>query len=118
MIADQPCNKIGFGIRQTDPLAGGTCGHHAFNLLITFTLASIVQQHGKIKSAAILDQADQALGQLETGFPTFHISNMRYCPQCMLVDSIMMIHVELGLRNNSAKLRDEPAKHTGFIHAG
>ena len=34
----------------------------------------------------------------------------------MLVHRIMVIHVELGLRDNAAKFRQEPAEHAGLIH--
>ena len=37
-------------------------------------------------------------------------------PQQMLVDRIVMIHIELHHRHDAAELRHKPAENTGFVH--
>ena len=37
-------------------------------------------------------------------------------PQRMLVDGVMMIHIELHHRHDAAELVDEAAEHAGFVH--
>ena len=38
------------------------------------------------------------------------------CPDGMLVDRIMMVHVELHLRDDAAEIGNETAEHAGLIH--
>ncbi len=48
--------------------------------------------------------------------PGFEIGQSADRAQQMLVDGVMMVHVELHQRDDLAEFRDEAPEHAGFIH--
>ena len=43
-------------------------------------------------------------------------SDIAECPQQMLIDRVVMIHVELHHRDDAAELGNKPAEDAGFVH--
>ena len=67
-----------------------------------------MEQHGQIQRAAIFNLAIKLFGEPKPVFAFVHIGNVFHRPDRMLVDRIMVIHIELGLRDDAAKFRQEP----------
>ena len=117
MVADHPDDEIGFVIRQAEALAGAARGDHAGFLLVALPLAGIVQQHREIQRAAVLDLAEQFVRERgDVAASVFEVGDGLDGAQRVLIDRVMMIHVELGLRDDRAEFGDRAAEHAGLVH--
>ena len=81
-------------------------------------LGDVVQQHRNIEHPARGDLAEQGgrqrmvVGQLAALDPRQQADR----PDRMLVDRIMVVHVELHLRDDPAEVGHEAAEHAGLVH--
>ncbi len=118
MVAHEPGNKLSLVRRYAKALTGAGRRFHAFNLLVAPSLARVVQQHGEVKRAAVFDQREYfGCKRHALSVHLLHLGNRLNCADRMLIHRVVMIHVELCLRDNPAKLRNGLSQHTRFIHA-
>ena len=76
-----------------------------------------MQQHCEIKRAAIIDQSKQFLGTRDRlKLTPFKRRDAFDRQDRVLIYGVVMVHIKLSLRDNAAKLRQEPAKHARFVH--
>ena len=82
------------------------------------SLGDIVKQHRDIQHAARDDLRKDLGRQRVIGgqIATFDPRQQADRPDGMLIDGIVMIHVELHLRDDTAEIGHEPAEDAGFIH--
>ena len=81
-------------------------------------LGDIVQQYGDIKQPPRRNLVDERARQRMVGLQ-FAALDLREQPDRadrMLVDRIMMVHVELHLRDDPAEVGNEAAEHAGLVH--
>ena len=118
VVANDPDDEIGFVVWQAEAFAGPARGGHAGFLLVALPLTGIVQQHREIQRAAVLDLAEQFVRERgDVAAPVFEIGDGLDGAQRVLIDRVMMIHVELGLRDDRAEFGDRAAEHAGLVHA-
>ena len=118
-MAHQPRNRLGLGGIETEarPKLQRDLGAD-LAMVAAASLGDVVQQHGDIErrarcnllekggrnrvillELAALDRREQTNG-----------------PDRMLIDSIVMVHVELHLRDNAPEVGNKAAEHTRLIH--
>src|SRR3546814_12981682 len=81
------------------------------------SLGDIVEQHRDIERPARGDLLDDRRRDRMVG-PELAALNLRHetdRADRMLVDRIMMVHVELHLRDDSPQVRNETAEQSGFV---
>src|SRR3546814_17458421 len=82
------------------------------------SLGDIVEQHRDIERPARGDLLDDRRRDRMVG-PELAALNLRHetdRADRMLVDRIMMVHVELHLRDDAPEVRNETAEHAGLVH--
>ncbi len=81
-------------------------------------LGDVMQKDSDIERAAFFDRRYHRVGQgqIVAVAVRVDVGEKTQGAQQMLVDRVMMIHVELHHRDDAAKGRDEAAEHTRFVH--
>ena len=81
-------------------------------------LGDVVQQHRDVKHAARGDLLDDRGRQRVVLLELAALDRREQADRAdrMLVDRIMVVHVELHLRDDAAEVGNEPAEHPGFVH--
>ena len=106
VIADQPGDRLGLGAGQAEarpePLRDLGTKHR---MVAAASLGDVVEQHRDVEHAARCDLVDQFAGQRMIGgqLAMLDPAEQPDRAQAMLVDGIMMIHVELHLRDDPAE---------------
>ena len=119
MIAHQPCD--GLGLRLVEPEARAErlrhfLAQHAVVALPPF--GDIVQQHRDIQQSPRPQLAEQG-GRQRMIFGQFAALDFREQANRadrMFVDRIMVIHVELHLRDDPPEVGNEPPEHPRLVH--
>ncbi|MCY1238641.1 hypothetical protein D9M72_513930 [compost metagenome] len=120
MLLDQPGDEFGLLWRQ--PEARAELARHLSaggRVILGPALGDVVQQHGDVERLALLDPRHQLGDQrmrllLDAAFDAReHVDGA----QQVLVDRIVMIHVELHHRDDLAEIRNEAAEHARLVHA-
>ncbi len=118
-MLDQPGNGLGFRVVQSetraqlarDPGAGD-------RMIFRPALGDIVQEHGDKQHLAVLQRQDQVGRQrmVVAGIAALDIGQHADGPDQVLVDRVVVIHVELHHRHDLAEFRHEAAENAGFVH--
>jgi hypothetical protein len=118
MVADKPGDEFGLVFGKAKAQRGRPRLLGALDLLVALTLARVVQEHGEIKGAAVLDLGEDLGGErvLLALQAALDIVDRFNGLERMLVDREMMVHVELGLPDDATELRQETAQHAGLVH--
>ena len=120
MMAHQPGDGLGLGRIEPEAraeLQRDLGADHA--MVAAAALGDVVQQHRDVEHPARRDLAEQGGRQrMIVGFSSPR-SIARQQPDRadrMLVDGIMVVHVELHLRDDAAEVGNEAAEHAGLVH--
>ena len=119
MVSHQPGDRLRLRRGQAQARAklfGHLCTQQT--MIAAASLGDIVQQHRDIEGATRQQFAHQVACQrmVLRQFALFDPRQQADGADGMLVDRVMMIHVELHLRDNAAEVRHEPAEDGGFVH--
>ncbi len=119
MFLDEPNDRLGF--RRTEPqtrtqLLGNFRTDNG--MIFCPTLADVVEEGRYIKRAAIADCFDdfRRKRQLVGSFATFDTCQHADRANEMFVHRVMVVHIELHHGDDLSEVRDETAKHAGFVH--
>ncbi len=119
MMAHQPGDGIGFARIQPEAgaqLAGDLLAED--RMIALPPLGDVVEQHRDIEHAARADLPEQRGGE-RVVLGQFTALDRRQKPDRadgMLVDRVVMIHIELHLRDDAAEVGDEAAEDIGLVH--
>ena len=82
-------------------------------------LGDVVQQHGDVEHLAILDLGHQPRGERMIVVLRALLDARQHIDraQQVLVDRIVVVHVELHHRDDLAEIGNEAAEHAGLVHA-
>ena len=119
MVAHQPCDGLGFGLVQPEARAKL---HRNLGpklaMIAAPPLGDVVEQHGDVEHSARGYLVEQ-LGRKRMIVGKLAALDFRQQPDRpdrMLVDRIMVVHVELHLGDDAAEVGNEPAEHAGLVH--
>ena len=120
VLLDQPDDGVGLRLVEAEARTQAPGDAGAGNGMILGTaLGDVVQQDGDIEDGAVLDVVHELVGErmglvavaaLDAGEHADRLNEV-------LVDRVVMIHVELHHRDDAAEFRDELAEHAGLVHA-
>ena len=119
MIAHQPGYGLCLRRRQAKARAERVGDVRAqYAVVAAPTLGNVMQQHRDIEDAARQQFAHQVGSERVVGakLSLFDAREKADSADRMFIDCIMMIHVELHLRDDAAKVGDEATKNRRFIH--
>ena len=120
MLLDQPYDHIGLarGQAQTrsEP-AGDGCTDDG--MILFAPLADVVQEGGQIERAAILDGLEKAMRERVdlVRLAALDLGDDADGADQMLVQRVVVIHVELHHGDDAPEVGNEPAEHAGLVHA-
>ena len=120
MLFDEPGHKLGLGGRHSEArteLAGYARSDD--RMIFLTALADVVQECCDEQRPSVLDRAEDRGRERQLGgqFAALDRSYIAERPQQMLIDRVVMIHVELHHRDDTTELGHEPAEYAGFVHA-
>ncbi len=119
MVFHQPGDRAGIFRRQTEPRtqAFGD-GRADVGMIARQALGDVVQQHRAIKHLARLDALDQIAGEgmLVLEFAAFDRRHISHGADQVLVDRVMVVHVELHQGDDAAELRHEFPEDARLVH--
>ncbi len=119
VMTHQPGDQRGFFLAQAEAraqLLGDFGPEH--RVIAATALGDVVQQRGDVERAAAGELRDHlgrdrvVLGQLAA----LDLGEQPDRADGVLVDRVVVIHVELHLRADAAKVGHEPAEHAGLVH--
>src|SRR4051794_2839121 len=119
VIADEPSCGIGFGWGQPEPRpesAGDLLAGPRMSLAVA--LGDIVKEGGNVERTPVLEAGKDA-GRERMVVPELPPIDRREHsngPDQMLIDRIMVIHVELHHRDDAAEIGNEAAENACLIH--
>ncbi len=119
MLAHQPGDHLGLALRQPKPRAqplGNLAAQH--RVIAAAPLGDIVQQHRDIGDPAAADLVDQPGRARMIGgqLALLDLRQQADCADSVLVDRVMVVHVELHLRVDAAEIGHEAAEDIGLVH--
>ena len=121
MLLDQPGDQFGIGGAEAEPRAQPPRHLGAGDrVILGAALGDVVQQRGDVDHRAVLglDLAHQVAGDGELVIAAaLDILQVADAAQQVLVDRVVMIHVELHHRHDLAEGANEMAEHAGLVHA-
>ena len=121
MLLDQPGDQFGIGGAEAEPRAQPPRHLGAGDRMILGpALGDVVQQRGDVDHRAVLglDLAHQVAGDGELVVAAaLDVLQVADAAQQMLVDRVVVIHVELHHRHDLAEGADEMTEHAGLVHA-
>ncbi len=121
MVLDEPGDGFGFAgveahMRAQPPRDPGAC----FRVVLRPALGDVVEQHRHIEHVARPPQArHQRVRQRMNGFRValLDLRQDAHTTDQVLVDGVVVIHVELHHRHDGFEFRDESGQHAKFVHA-
>ena len=119
MMADQPGDGLGLGGVEAEARAELQRDLGADDAVVAAAaLGDVVQQHRDIERPARRDLPEQRGRQRMVVRQLAALDRREQAdrPDRMLVDRIMVVHVELHLRDDPAEVGHEAAEHAGLIH--
>ncbi len=119
MEAHQPGDGLGLGRRQAEARAQPPRDFGAEDRMVaTAALGDVVEQHRDIERAARHDLVQQDGRERMVGLEhaMFDLREQADRADRVLVDGVMMVHVELHLRDDAAEIGNEAAEHAGLVH--
>ena len=119
MLFDQPGHKLGLGGRHSQArteLAGYARSDD--RMIFLTALADVMQECCDKQRPSVLNRAEDRGRERQLGgqFAPLDRSYIAERPQQVLIDRVMMIHVELHHRDDTTELRHEPAEYASFVH--
>ena len=119
MIANQPGNGLGLGRVEAEARAELQRDFGAEHAMVAAAaLGDVVQRHGDVERPARSDLLEQCGRQrmvlLEVA--AFDLGQQADRPDRMLVHRIMVVHVELHLRDDASEIGNETAEHARLVH--
>ena len=121
MVLDQPRHRLGLGRVEPEPgpeLAGDRGA--GLRMILGPALGDIVQEQAPRRRARRLRMAPKIrVGErmLARQAPGRDFRQDADGADQVLVDRVVVIHVELHHRDDAAEIRNEAAEHSGFVHA-
>ena len=119
MVAHQPRDGLGLGRIEPEARAEPKRDFRAqLAVIAAATLGDIVEQHRSVERPARSELAEQrgrqrvVLGQLTA----FDLGKQADRPDGVLIDGVVMVHVELHLGDDPAEVGNEAAEHAGLVH--
>ena len=118
MVAHQPGDQVAFLFGHSEPRAQFErhfCTEH--RMIAAPPFGDIVEQDRDIERAALGDLVDDRAGQRVVGLHVtlFDLGHQPDRADGVLVDRIVVVHVELHLGVDPAEIGHEPAEHPGFV---
>src|SRR4051812_6117670 len=119
MEADQPPDGLGFGGVETKArreLQGNLRPDHA--VIAAASPGDVVEQDRDVEDASRRDLPEDGAryGMILLELATLDLGEQAERADGMLVDRIVMIHVELHLGDDAAEVGDEAAEDSGLVH--
>jgi hypothetical protein len=119
MMLDEPGDILGLQRRQAEARAKPARDTGARDRVILGpALGDIVQEERDIEDDAVLDGGqDLARQRVAVGLlAALDLGELADRAEEMLVDRVVMIHVELHHRDDAAEIRHEASEHAGLVH--
>ena len=119
MVAHQPGDRLRIALAETEPRAKRAGDVFAlFGMVALGPLGDIVQQHGDIERLARLDLVDHLRGQRVFGLrqAALDLGDVADGADQVLVDRIVVVHVELHQRDDASEIGHEASKHAALVH--
>jgi hypothetical protein len=87
-------------------------------MVLRAPLGDVVQEHRDIKHLPVLDRPDQVGGErmVVARIAALDLGQHPDRADQVLVDRVVVVHVELHHRHDLAELRHEAAEHAGLVH--
>ena len=121
MVLDQPGHRFGIGGGETKAWTQSPRHARAGNrMILDAAFGDVVQEQRDVENGAVARQ--QLVEQLVCQRRVFvgaalDVREDADAPQQVLVDGVVMIHIELHHRDDLAEGRHETAEHAGLVHA-
>jgi hypothetical protein len=118
MFFDQPATvSVCFGVRPKRGQSLRATLGAGDRMVLRAALGDVMQQHGDVERSRSSTPGISLLASGCSSSPCPDRSGQHIdAAQQMLVDRIVVIHVELHHRDDLAELRDEAAEHAGLVH--
>ena len=119
MVPNQPGHRLGLRRVQPEPRAKPQRHLLAEQAVVAApALGDVVQQDGDIKRPPRINLAEQGRGERVILRQLAALDRRQQADGAdrMLVDRIMMVHVELHLGDDAPEVRHEAAEHAGLVH--
>ena len=118
-MLDEPGDELGFRRRQSQSRANLAGNPGAGDRMIfRAALGDVVQKRSDVQNTAVLDRFDEFVGEW-MHFPclaAIDLGHDTHRSDQMLIDRIMMIHIELHHRHDHAKFWHETAQNPRLVH--
>ena len=119
MMLDEPGRGLGFGRIEAEPRPEPARDAGAGDrMVLGAALGDVVQEQRDVESPPVLDRAHDAVRERVLVLDPLAVDLGEHADRAqeMLVDRVVVVHVELHHRDDAAEIGDEAPEHAGLVH--